>query len=91
MVRGGEEVLLEFESFDPKPINLTFWMYNQMSLQEGSSYYLEYFENLKMTPIHFLIPKSSYSFFYTCNSEHQYEANEDASLVGNIDLGFGKL
>lgn len=42
-MEGGEEILLEFESFDPKPINLTYNLYSKMTLQQGTTYYIEYF------------------------------------------------
>jgi hypothetical protein len=90
MVEGGEELLLEFESFDAKPINLTYSLSSSMTLQQGTSYYFEYFSNKNRAPLHILVPKNSYSFFYSCNNFHQYESSEEAQIIGNIELGFGK-
>lgn len=89
ILSNGDDFVLNFENLHDKSISLTYAFYEKLAVVKGTSYYVEYFD-LDAPFLEVLIPKNSYSFFYTCNNKHDYEARKEVSVVGNVDLGYGK-
>jgi len=83
-VTGGDQLDFSFTNNDKKPVNLTYNVYPEITLEAMNSYYFE-FRNISKPMYKLSIPINSYSFFYHCNSEFTYKS--EADIVGNLDIG----